>query len=666
MAKKSTSASKGPRPTKISKKSPELVSEVAFIAPYRALADLGAKVAKSLNWPIHLKVGDLSAGFLEAKGLIERGVKMFISRGGTAGLIKKLGLPVVEIGVSACDILEGLNQLTKSRPDFKGPLGLIGFENILTSAHRLAGILKMDLRLAVIGHESEVPDRLKSLMEAGVEVVLGDQVVTDQAEALGLTAVLVQSGEDAVADALREARERLNMLNRADQEHRRHLAVLSQFKTVLDVLEDPVLILDQKAVVHNLNQAAMNRQANGLDGPLDRFDWQSLPAFRQAFTSGRPQADQLTIIDGKRFLLDFRPISQQTESGGSDDLLMAVIARSAEKVETSERRLRQKAYLKGHVARYRFEDIVTQDAAFKRLLELSAEYAQSDSAILIQGESGTGKEMLAQSVHNHKFGGQVPFVALNCGSLPATILESELFGYAPGAFTGALKDGKKGIFELAHGGTLFLDELGEMPLDLQNRLLRAIEEKAILPVGADRLIPVRVRILAATNVNLAQAVRLGRFRKDLFFRLGVLTISIPPLRDRGRDPLILFQKLTREINANLDPLFWENPRLSGPILDHPWPGNAREVKNLVERLSIITGGFTRRLKEVETLLAEGLAASRHMAEPPSDLPTPALKSPLDKSAWLQEALRIPRKGDLAKELGISRSTLWRRLKRLNS
>ncbi|MDR0621424.1 MAG: sigma 54-interacting transcriptional regulator [Deltaproteobacteria bacterium] len=641
------------------------LSEVAFIAPYKALAELAAKVSDDLGWPILVKEGDLAAGFAEASALMGQGVKMFISRGGTARLIKTLGLPVVEIGVSACDILESLNILRESKPGFMGPMGLIGFENILTGAHRLGDILKMDLRLAAINHESEVPDRLRSLMDEGIQVVLGDRIVTGEAEALGLTAALVQSGIDAVADALREARERLSMLNRAEEEHRSHLAVLSQFKTVLDVLEDPVLILDRAGAVHNRNQAAMASRPNGGDSPLDRFDWKGLPAFRQAFTSGRAQADQLTDIGGQRYLLDFRPIPGAPESGDNEPgepnaPLLAVIARSAEKVETSERHLRQKVYLKGHVARYRFEDIVTEDAAFRRLLELSSEYALSDSAILIQGESGTGKEMLAQSVHNHKFGGRVPFVALNCASLPASILESELFGYAPGAFTGALKEGKKGIFELAHGGSLFLDELGEMPLDLQSRLLRAIEEKAILPVGGDRLIPVRARILAATNVNLAEAVRQGKFRKDLYFRLGVLTVSIPPLRERGRDPLLLFQKLAHEINPGLDPLFWEDPKLSGPILDHPWPGNAREIKNLVERLSIITGGFTKRLELVESLLAEGLATSRLVALAE---PSPCL-APENRRDVIPEALRSRRKAELAKELGISRSTLWRRLKRL--
>ncbi|MDR1044860.1 MAG: sigma 54-interacting transcriptional regulator [Candidatus Adiutrix sp.] len=635
----------------------------ALIAPYQALADLAAREAGRMNWPIHMKVGDLAAGYREAEALAAQGVKIFISRGGTAGLIKKLGLPVVEIGVSACDILEGLKVLGEARPGFSGPVGLIGFENILSSAHRLAGILEMDLRLAAISHESEVPDRITALLEAGVEVVLGDRIVSRQAEAAGLTAVLVQSGADAVADALREARERLKMLGRADDQHRRHLAVLSQFKTVLDVLEDPVLILDRSGTVHNLNQAALKPDRGGRP-PLDQFDWRGLPALELAFKNGRPLADQLTVIGGQRFLLDFRPIPGSPEAAGAEAPLVAVIARAAEKVETSERRLRQKIYLKGHLARYNFGDIITEDAAFRGLLAQAAEYGLSDSAILIQGESGTGKEMLAQSIHNHKFGASAPFVALNCGSLPASILESELFGYAPGAFTGALKEGKKGYFELAHGGTLFLDEMAEMPLDLQNRLLRAIEEKAVRPLGADRLLPVRVRILAATNTNLAEAVRRGQFRKDLFFRLGVLLISIPPLRERGRDPVLLFQRLAGRINPDLDPKFWEQPGIREPLLDHPWPGNARELKNLVARLAITTGQFTRRLDEVEIFLRPELAGSRLIAqteaESPPEKPATAPREP-DR---LLELLKTRRKSDLAKELGISRATLWRRLKRL--
>ena len=313
------------------------------------------------------------------------------------------------------------------------------------------------------------------------------------------------------------------------------------------------------------------------------------------------------------------------------------------------------------MARYRLSDIITEDALFRNILEKAAEYARSDSAIVIQGESGTGKEMLAQSIHNLKFEAAAPFVALNCAALPAGILESELFGYAPGAFTGALKEGKKGYFELAHGGTLFLDEVGEMPLELQSRLLRAIEEKAILPVGADRLVPVKVRLLAATNLDLAEAVRQGRFRRDLYFRLGVLFLSVPPLRRRGRDPLVLFRRLAGRFNPDLPPAFLDQPGLSGSLLAHTWPGNAREVKNLVERLVITTRGFTRRLDELGALAEEELAGSRLIAAPPAAEGSTA-PAETAQMALLKQALRRKSKAALARELGISRSTLWRRLK----
>ena len=635
-------------------------AEIAVIAPYPALAEAAAAAAAEIGLPVVVQVGDLEEGAWLAESLRDQGIKVFVSRGGTAGLLRVRGLQVTEVYVGARDLLEGLRELD-GRPEARaGPIGLIGFENILAGAHRLARLLSIDLRARIIRSESEVPDNIQALKLEGVQVVLGDQIVASLAPGFGLAAGLIQSGPDAVAAAVREARERLRLLTWAEETQRRgRLEVLSQFKTVLDALEEPVLILDRSGRIQNRNRAAAEL-SGGDTKDRRRREWAALPAFGRALQSGRPQVDQLLVLNGRRFLVDFHPIGPTGVEGETAAPLIAALARTAEKIEAGERRLRQSAYLKGHVARWRLGDIITEDPSFKAFLDKAAEYAHSDSAIVIQGESGTGKEMLAQSLHNLKFEAAAPFVAINCAALPAGLLESELFGYAPGAFTGALKEGKKGYFELAHNGTLFLDEVGEMPLELQGRLLRAIEERAILPVGADRLVPVKARLLAATNLDLAEAVRRGRFRRDLYFRLGVLFLAVPPLRARGRDPLALFQRLAAAGNPELSPARLAGPELSGLLLSHTWPGNARELKNLVERLSIITRGFTRRLKEIPALLAEELAGARLAATPPAAEAPPGAS----RLAPLQEALRRPSKADLARELGISRSTLWRRLKGL--
>jgi transcriptional regulator with PAS, ATPase and Fis domain len=558
---------------------------------------------------------------------------------------------VVEIEVGPCDLLEGLKRAKIPG----GPLGFIGFPNIVSSAGRLADLLEIDLKVVYIENESQVLEKLIALKKAGVNTVLGDRIVTSLAKAHGLIPVLIQSGPEAVASALKEAQERLALLAWAEDNNRSRLEALSQFKTVLEALEDPVLILDAQGKTRIQNPAAARLWGDAAQGKDKNHNWTYLSAFQKVINSGLPQLDNLTVLGGQRFLLEFRPIATHHEASKGSAALVAVIGRSAEKVEKSERRLRRAVYLKGHVARFRFSDIITQEPSFQKVLIKAAEYASTGSAILIQGESGTGKEMLAQSVHNHKFDHISPFVAINCASLPVSILESELFGYAPGAFTGALKEGKKGFFELAHGGTLFLDELGEMPLGLQNRLLRVIEEKAVLPLGADRLVPVEVRIIASTNSDLAESVRKGLFRKDLYFRLAVLLLTLPPMRSRGCDPLVLFKHLAAHLNPDLDLRLFDRHQIADQILGHLWPGNAREIKNLVQRLSITTQYFTENLKDLPELIALELSASKLMAS--SDIELNVDKPPEGPQIMTKN------KSDLAKLMGISRTTLWRRLKK---
>jgi transcriptional regulator with PAS, ATPase and Fis domain len=632
--------------------------EIAVIAPYQALADLSSEIIAEKGLSVLVAVGDLEEGREAAKNMAAAGVKIFISRGGTALMLKSLGLPVVEIEVGPCDILDGLKKVRYQG----GRVALIGFPNIIRGAWRLAELLEVDLSVAAIESEIDVQRELLSLNGQGVAAVLGDRVVIGQAKALGLPSVLIESGPEAVSSALKEAAERLALLDWAEERDRGRLEALSQFKTVMEALEDPVLIVDSRGQPRVQNPAADRLWGQAGSGSYKNYNWSELTAFKKVLATGLPQVDNLTVLGDQRFLLDFRPIAPADPSGSG--FLVAVLGRSAENVEKSERRLRRAVHLKGHVARFRFEDIITRDPSFQRILSRAAEYAETGSAILIQGESGTGKEMMAQSIHNRKFDLLTPFVALNCASLPASILESELFGYVPGAFTGALREGKRGFFELAHGGTLFLDELGAMPLDLQSRLLRVIEERAVMPLGSDRLTPVDVRLIAATNSDLTESVRKGLFRKDLYFRLAVLLITMPPIRDRGSDPLVLFRHMVGLQNPMADKSLIENEEVSRQILDHPWPGNAREIKNVVLRLSITTHGFTSGLKELPALLSEELKASRSMAEPQASWPEAAWP----EAAWTGPSPKKPAmaKAELAKALGISRTTLWRRQRRKSS
>jgi transcriptional regulator with PAS, ATPase and Fis domain len=261
-------------------------------------------------------------------------------------------------------------------------------------------------------------------------------------------------------------------------------------------------------------------------------------------------------------------------------------------IQRMERKIRRELHQKGLIAKYNFDDITYKSKIMKDTIGKAQKYARLDATtVLILGETGTGKELFAHSIHNNSPRAKGPFVAINCAALPESLLESELFGYAEGAFTGARKGGKVGLFEMAHRGTIFLDEIGEMPLNLQSRLLRVIQEKEVMKVGDDRVIPVDVRIIASTNRDLVKNIESGKFRKDLFYRLNVLTLKIPPLRERKEDIITLVEIFIAEFSEKTEKaikgLTEEAYKF---LLELDYPGNVRELKGIIERAVAFSDG----------------------------------------------------------------------------
>ena len=271
---------------------------------------------------------------------------------------------------------------------------------------------------------------------------------------------------------------------------------------------------------------------------------------------------------------------------------------------------------KGFMAKYHFKNIITQNTEMLKLKELGALNAVSDSSVLILGESGTGKELFAQAIHNASKRRDAPFVAINCAAVAESLLESELFGYDEGAFTGARRGGKKGLFELAHKGTIFLDEIGEMPVHLQARLLRVLQEKEISHIGGNKVISINIRIIAATNCNVLQLIREGRFRKDLYYRLNVATLKLPPLRERKEDIPLLISEFKNQMGISFDIL----PETLDKLYKHDWDGNIRELYNCIE-------SFQNLRKPVITPSDVALSDSTSME---SDVPYTPKKNQIEK------------------------------------
>jgi propionate catabolism operon transcriptional regulator len=319
----------------------------------------------------------------------------------------------------------------------------------------------------------------------------------------------------------------------------------------------------------------------------------------------------------------------------------------------------------GARTRHGLKDLRGDSSSMQALRQTVVLYARSPATVLIQGETGSGKELVAQAIHREGtlgHGGGKPFVAVNCGAIAESLLESELFGYEEGAFTGSRRGGRAGLFEAAHRGTLFLDEIGEMPLALQTRLLRVLEEREVMRVGGTRPIPVDVRIISATHCDLEARVREGQFRADLFYRLSVLRLRLPPLRERPEDLPALAEWLLKNALAALGVrphanLHAEIGACATLLQAHPWPGNVRELRNLMQRLALFLSA------EPLQALTPGFVASvaPELGPVAATRQEPAPSAPAD--GVLEVLARFG--GDraaTARYLGISRTTLWRRLR----
>jgi transcriptional regulator with PAS, ATPase and Fis domain len=310
---------------------------------------------------------------------------------------------------------------------------------------------------------------------------------------------------------------------------------------------------------------------------------------------------------------------------------------------------------KGDPESQNFQGILSRSPAMRDVFQIISNAAETEATVLVRGESGAGKELVAKAIHDLSARHSAPFLAINCAALSSNLLESELFGHVRGAFTGAIKD-HSGLFQRAHGGTLFLDEVAELPLELQAKLLRVIQERNYIPVGGDRSIEVDVRLVAATHRSLREEVKSGRFREDLMYRLRVVPIFIPPLRERREDISLLIWHFIHQHNAaNFRKIEKIEPEAMRVLLDYAWPGNIRELHNVVEYAFAVGRGTTLRLSELPPEFREPMpvVAKRIKQSAPmsKEQKMAAIRQALEQSNGMVTPA--------AEILGVSRATFWR-------
>lgn len=461
---------------------------------------------------------------------------------------------------------------------------------------------------------------------------------------------------------------------RVEQKNQELKMVNKRMNDIFYTLSDGVLVINCHGMVENINPSAeriLGKAKSRIEGQHIEEVFKSIPRVKEILNSGESFSNVEVMGELDKSHIHCLVSGEAIKNKQGAYMGGAIIFNPISKIKKLVNRF------SGAEARFQFEDIVGQGPELQEAIRIASLAAENDSNILLEGESGTGKEVFAQAIHNASRRRGGPFVALNCAAIPRELMGSELFGYVEGAFTGAYRGGRPGKFELATGGTLFLDEIGDMTQGKQGSLLRAIQEKKIVRIGDDKVIPVDVRIICATNKNLRTAVEKKNFREDLYYRLNVITVKLPPLRQRREDIPQLFEYFLKEISRRLDIAIEDyDPEIIPALKEYDWPGNARELQNVVERMVCVARNKHLAFKDLPGDLLSGAAREYPAKE--------ILVSEAPISVGLERERRKQAQADreiqeiteflgqyggnitlVAQHMGVSRNTIYRKMKQYN-
>ncbi|MBX9590546.1 MAG: sigma 54-interacting transcriptional regulator [Hyphomonadaceae bacterium] len=626
----------------------------AFVSNSAEIGKSVANCADPASEEVLLKYASMEAAIPVARRLLADGVDVIIGGGGTGALLaERIGAPVVNVARNPLDLLQALLRARKKTKD----VAVTSYAKSLQGIDFYERLLAMRLFPVVFSTTEELETGIGEALNSGLRVVVGAGVCCQIARNHKAEGVIVVPRKDNVLQALHSAR----TIARARRAGQRESEIAA---STVDSADAGLILLDERGLIGIMNEGAAKILRTLLPGvepstligqPLPpKLD---TPGVIAALRSGRRREDAITTGDGVGYVGSVQPLLVDGVVVGAALSLRAPRVRQ----EKDDGRGR---WAKGFVAKHSFDD-VCGGPKMAAVIAQARRYAASGGAVLIEGATGTGKELVAQSIHNASARRQRPFVAVNCSALPESLLESELFGYEDGAFTGARRGGKAGLFELADRGTLFLDEIADISPNLQVRLLRALEEKEIMRIGGDCMIPLNVRIISSAQCDLFELARSNGFRLDLYFRLATLRLKIPPLRDRIEDAPLLLNVMLRKHGFREDV---RSRDLGNAMGRYTWPGNVRELDGLVQTYAALSesaqfdeGLFLKLFEEM--LLAR--APSARSAAP--TCPGATLKEQLRRheEAIIKRTLRECGfdRGETARVLGISANSLWRKSKR---
>lgn len=616
--------------------------EVLVIVPYEELLhEYEEAIAKAHDPRVHFTTSFMYG--TDARNLSRASdYDIIVVRGMTSRALseKYPETTIVDIKMDAFDVSSALLEAKKKFPGIR-KIGLILPSSSICSASILTELLGIEVVMREVRGEEHMESTLKEMVKEGCEVFIGGLTLKRVSEKMGLEYVHIKTGPSAIDSSIKDAITAAHIL---DRERSR----LGLMKSLVNNTPDSLLIIDDKGKI-----TAANHAASSFFRRPDLVGMDAKELFPLEIYSVCDDVEVVQTIGDQTVLITEHPVHIEGEKRAT-----YVSLRLVEDIRRTEKKIRSKLQEKGLTAKYSFSDIVTEQVEMKQLVAKALRYAHVEGNVLLTGETGTGKELFVQSMHNASPRRDKPFVAVNCAALSEQLLESELFGYTEGSFTGAQKGGKTGLFELAQGGTIFLDEIGEMPIRFQAKLLRVIQEREIRKIGGDEFIPVDVRIMSATNQNIPDLIEKGLFRRDLYYRINLLTLHIPPLRERLDDiPAIFKRFVERKSKAlNIVPPMVEKDALEC-LKGYSWPGNIRELRNVAERAVIFSSSncITRdTLKEIDVSVGEKKASEEKK--------TPLTSEELYRR-YVESGLTL---NDFALSIGISRTTLWRKFKVLNN
>lgn len=632
--------------------------KIAVISPSSILTRKMEKEIKRRNINIIVKQAFTVDAVNESEELILKGTKVIISRGHTASVLRqKLDIPIVDVRHTFFDCYSAYKKAKKISNKIAFLASSKGFESILfRSREFLQGIEIVSIDLT--DDEDIIYKKLKILADKGIEVAIGGLTLKSTIEKMGIEYIMTEADEEAIEQSIEEA---FHLARIELEREEKRLELENKYEiinSILNCVSDGVISYDKNGIITNANYNAKKMLGKNI---VNKNAKEFIPfnLFIRSLEEGKKINNEIILLDKLSLVLNLEPVKVASKVIGSVATLQ-----KAKQIQEMEQKIRNSMLKKGHIAHTRFEDILGNSKEINQTKDMAKRYAKVDSTVLIFGETGTGKELFAQSIHNYSNRADKPFVAINLGAFPPNLLESELFGYVKGAFTGALSEGKIGIFELAHGGTIFLDEISEATLDVQLKLLRVIQERKIVRIGDDNLIPVDVRIVAATNKDLRQQVEENSFREDLYYRICVLELKIPKLEKRVDDIPYLINHFMEESEIPVDLITNKAVKM---LKEASWPGNVRQLNNIVERLIVMSRDGIIDSDMVKEVL-DYSKGNRSIEESLIKKDKKKINKVLTEEELIKKAL-IETKGnrdETAEILGISKTTLWRRINKYSS